>query len=545
MTTIPEARQPGSGVARRISERRYRRLFEAARDGILILDAGTRKITDANPFMSELLGYRLEELLGKELWEIGLLKDETASRSAFRALQKKRFIRYEDLPLQTKAGVRRDVEFVSNLYKEGGRDVIQCNIRDITERKRTDAALRESEERYRNLFDLGPVAIYSCDTSGLIREFNRRATSLWGRTPASGDTDRRFCGSYKLFRPDGSFMPHEQCPMAQVLSGEIARVSDAEVLIERPDGSRIVVTVNIRSLKNERGEITGAINCFYDITERKQAEEAQRRIEVLAASNRKLELEIARRQAVELVLQQSEQHQGRLLEQSRQLQEQLRQVSRQILHAQEEERKRISRELHDEIAQSLVGINMHLAALSRDAIANPGEIVQKIARTQRLVEASVDLVHKFARELRPVALDDLGLLPALQAFMKEFTKQTGITIRFTTVASDRLKQIDHAARTVFYRVAQEALTNVARHAEAGAVEVSLQKLPSAFALTVKDDGKSFQADGVLHAKAHKRLGLLGMRERVEMVGGNLRIESAPGSGTTIRAEIPFANASLG
>src|SRR5688572_12419563 len=125
----------------RTSEIRYRRLFEAARDGILILDPGTRKITDANPFMSELLGYPHKELLGKELWEIGLLKDERASRSAFRELQKKHFIRYENLPLQNKKGQHHEVEFVSNLYEEDGRKVIQCNIRDITERKRAEQAL--------------------------------------------------------------------------------------------------------------------------------------------------------------------------------------------------------------------------------------------------------------------------------------------------------------------------------------------------------------------------------------------------------------------
>lgn len=155
-------------------------------------------------------------------------------------------------------------------------ELILLAIEDVTERKDADAALREGEERYRTLFDLGPVAVYSCDASGVIQKFNRRAAELWGREPASGDTDERFCGSFKMFRPDGSFMPHERCPMAEVVSGKVAEVHDAEVLIERPEGSRIVVVVNIRPLKNERGEITGAINCFYDITERKQAEEQLR-----------------------------------------------------------------------------------------------------------------------------------------------------------------------------------------------------------------------------------------------------------------------------
>jgi PAS domain S-box-containing protein len=127
----------------RASEIRYRRLFEAARDGILILNPETRKITDANPFMSELLGYPHEELLGKELWEIGLLQDEAASRAAFLELQKNTFIRYDNLPLQNKQGQIREVEFVSNVYEEDGGDVIQCNIRDITGRRAIEQATKD------------------------------------------------------------------------------------------------------------------------------------------------------------------------------------------------------------------------------------------------------------------------------------------------------------------------------------------------------------------------------------------------------------------
>ncbi len=119
----------------RVSEIRYRRLFESARDGILILDATSRKITDVNPFMSELSGYSRNEFLGKELWEIGLFKDKDKSQLAFRELQTTGYIRYEDMPLQTKAGKQWDVEFISNVYAENGQQVIQCNIRDITERK--------------------------------------------------------------------------------------------------------------------------------------------------------------------------------------------------------------------------------------------------------------------------------------------------------------------------------------------------------------------------------------------------------------------------
>jgi PAS domain S-box-containing protein len=153
-------------------------------------------------------------------------------------------------------------------------------------RPQQSEALRESLDRYRVLFDMSPVAVYAIDRSGVIQEFNRVAAELWGRAPVIGDTDERFCGSYKLFRPDGSFMPHAQCPMAQVVNGEIEEARDGEVHIERPDGSRITVIVNIRPLKSPSGEIIGAINCFYDITERASRE--RRKDEFLAMLSHEL-----------------------------------------------------------------------------------------------------------------------------------------------------------------------------------------------------------------------------------------------------------------
>lgn len=135
------------------------------------------------------------------------------------------------------------------------------------------AASHSSEERFRALFELGPVAIYSCDASGLLMEYNRRAVDLWGREPKPGDTNERYSGPFKLYRSDGTLVPRDQCRMANVLRGKVPAVVDDEVLVERPDGSRITVLVNIVPLKNNQGEITGAINSFYDITEKKQLQE--------------------------------------------------------------------------------------------------------------------------------------------------------------------------------------------------------------------------------------------------------------------------------
>jgi two-component system cell cycle sensor histidine kinase/response regulator CckA len=154
----------------RDSEVRYRRLFEAAKDGILILDADSGAITDANPFIREILGYSPEDLIGKRLWEIGAFFDVVASKAAFEELQRKEYIRYENLPLQTKDGQLREVEFISNVYMIDLKKVIQCNIRNITKRREAIKAIEESEVRYRRLFESAKdgILILDAETGKII-----------------------------------------------------------------------------------------------------------------------------------------------------------------------------------------------------------------------------------------------------------------------------------------------------------------------------------------------------------------------------------------
>ena len=187
----PDRRQEGL----RTSEIRYRRLFEAARDGILILNATTLKITDVNPFMTELLGYSSDEFLGKQLWEIGLFSDKEASQTAFRELQETGYLRYEDLPLQTKHGERREVEFVSNVYEEDGHQVIQCNIRDITDRKRAEeerGLLLESAQAAHAEAD-GANSIKDEFLALLSHELRTPLTSIlgWSKLLADGKLDEQ------------------------------------------------------------------------------------------------------------------------------------------------------------------------------------------------------------------------------------------------------------------------------------------------------------------------------------------------------------------
>jgi signal transduction histidine kinase len=320
---------------------------------------------------------------------------------------------------------------------------------------------------------------------------------------------------------------HEQALITLVLPGYSPGAREA--MIRRAGAFFAEVVIPIEKTHRAAQEISVRLGQLNHTLRQRGAD--------LSASNRQLKQEIVQRKSVEESLRKSEQHYGQLLEQSRRMQEQLRLLSRQLLSAQEEERKKISRELHDVIAQNLTGINVRLAALKREASLNTKGLHRSIAQTQRMVEHSVKIVHRFARELRPAVLDDLGLVPALHTFMKNFRRETGIQVSLSAFAA--VEQVNGDKRTVLYRVAQEALTNVARHAQASRAEVKIQKLDGAVCMTIEDNGKGFQQDRVLHAKKGKRLGLLGMRERLEMVGGNFTVTSAPGKGTTVLARIPL------
>lgn len=384
-------------------------------------------------------------------------------------------------------------------------------------------------EKYTDLYDFAPVGYFSIDEKGKIIEVNLTGAALLG-------VERSRLNSRSLSR---FVAPASQRVLLdfleRVFAGDGKHVCEARLL--RADGSVFWADIHAASAVSAAGPQKWCRLAVSDITALRRAEEAQTRVEAMAAANRELTREIVRRQAVEEALKQSEQHQTRMLEESRHMQEQLRHLSHQILSAQEEERKRISRELHDEITQTLVSITVHLEALAKEASVNPRRLKQKIVRTQRLVEKSVSIVHQFARELRPTALDDLGLITTLHSFMKDFMKRTGIRVQFTTFAE--VEQLSSARRTMLYRVVQSALTNVAQHAQASRVKVGIRRIAQAVRLEISDNGKSFEVEQVLNARKNKHLGLVSMRERVEMVGGTLSIESALGRGTTVRAEIPF------
>lgn len=495
--------------------------------------------------------------------------------------------------------------------------------------ERLNRTLREGEERYRALFESGPAAVYSCDASGVIDNFNDRAAELWGRTPAPGDTDERFCGSHKLFRADGSFMAHEQCPMADVVGGRIKEVRDQEVLIERPDGSRITVVVNIRPLTNRQGEVTGAINCFYDVTKRKEAERARGRLAAIVESsadaiiskdlngiittwNRgaerlfgyteqeavgqsitmliptdrldeeprildairrgeriedhdtirlhkdgtlleisltvspviddnghivgasKIARDITVRKQAEAVLIQSHEELERMVDQRT---ADLRRLSSNLIHAQDDERRRISRELHDSLGQYLAAAKMILEGLRRsDATKKEAQAFQQL--TDTLDKCSAE-TRTLSYLLHPPLLDEIGLASAAKWYVEGFSERSGIEVHLNLQPG--LERLPSALELVLFRVLQETLTNIHRHTRSRSVDIRLELAGENVLLQVRDYGQGMPPALLEHSQGGKGagVGLRSIRERISEIGGRLEIQSNT-KGTLIQVIAPLS-----
>jgi PAS domain S-box-containing protein len=377
---------------------------------------------------------------------------------------------------------------------------------DISKKPNELRRIVYEKERYRVLFEMGPVAVYSCDSAGVIDNFNPRAAELWGRAPGPGDTDERFCGSFRLFLPDGTYMPHHECPMAQVVRREVNEVRDQEVVIERPDGSRVTVLVNIRPLIDPEGRVTGAINCFYDITDRKRLEET---------------------------LRQSRDHFERTVERRTLA---LRELSSKLMSAQDDERRRISRELHDGLGQYLAQLKMGLAAVKRSS---------KLEQQDALNDL-VDIVEKCCAETRtlsyllhPPLLEELGLVSAVHWYVEGFIQRSGIKVSLH-VPPESQRRLPGSVEILLFRILQESLTNIHRHSNSLLADIRLEIAEEEALLQVTDYGQGFSAELLEDVRSGlaRGVGLRGMRERVGEAGGRLEIES-DSNGTVVRAIVPL------
>jgi PAS domain S-box-containing protein len=386
---------------------------------------------------------------------------------------------------------------------------------DMTARKQAEQALRASEERVRLVVDSVPDhAIITLDRDGRILSWNRGASEMFGYT------DREAVGE-----PIDLIFSHED-RRAGVPAKEMAVAREqGRSLDERwhvhKDGRQFFVSGVMAPLVSG-GELVGYTKVARDLTQRMQFEEALRlareqleaRVEErtgeLAQSNEALRREIAERTH-------AEETRSRLL--------------RQLVRAQEDERRRMSRELHDQLGQDATAIALKLSALKSRPDVTP-EVRRQIDALQEIVRKLDSDVEFLVWKLRPTGLDDLGLAEALSDYVANWSRHFEIPAHFQSCISGRLPA---AVETVLYRIAQEALNNVAKHSRATQVEVLLTREGERFVLIVQDNGVGFDTQAPVDPKA---LGLLSIRERAALVSGQATFESRPGTGTVVRVEVP-------
>lgn len=305
----------------------------------------------------------------------------------------------------------------------------------------------------------------------------------------------------------------------QLKTGQVRVANDALALANCPPVVSLLIAEGMRAYLNApliaQGELIGALNLAADSPD------------VFNAAEVEIVSEVATSLAVAL-------QQAHLLEAEQVARRQLRSLTQQLVTAQEEERRRLSRELHDEAGQALTSLKMSLELLQVDMPAGLDSFRQRLERLISLTDTTLEQIRLLAQALRPPALDAVGLSPTLDSLCRNFAQNTNLVVDYS---GDNLPQLPEAIKITLYRVLQETLTNIARHARANRVEVILQNEGSAISLMVSDDGQGFQVP--VGTNQPDRLGLIGMQERLALLGGQLQIESNPGQGLCLLARVPY------
>ncbi len=386
------------------------------------------------------------------------------------------------------------------------------------------------------------VVIYRRD--GAIANLNAAAQQLFGYTPDEwalpfAERMRRHHSTLVNARSsDPADLPAMRALHGETVTGELVAMRCGT------DRRLRYLSCSAAPIWTEDGQLAGAVASFVDLTARHALEEElrgardqlRREAESLEQRVQERTAELSRREA------ELEAANAALSETSVRLRaswEQTQVFFRQLVDALENERKAIARELHDQSGQSLTSLLIGLGLLQRRADCS-ADMKERLEDLKQQTEAIMSDLHRLSRDLRPASLDRLGLAPAVRQYLDGFARQHGLEVHFDAVGVYEDVNTSPEIKTTLYRIVQEALTNVARHARAQHVGVLLQRSDQYAMALIEDDGVGFDVDATT---AMGRLGLLGMRERVEMLGGQLELESAAGRGTTIIAKVPLAGPS--
>ena len=476
------------------SQQHFQALFNWTHSAVGISTVTEGRFIDVNDGFSRLTGYAREEVIGRTTLELGLWADPEERAFVLREILEQGYLHNREGLLRTKSGEIRSLMVSVESIQLGSTPCLIYLGHDITARKQAEEALRESQGRFRELAEnIKEVFWMSDPQKNEILYVSPAYEQIWGRT----------CES--LYASPRSWLEavHTE-DRARILNAAVTKQAagtyDEEYRVVQPAGSMRWIHDRAFPVRDAAGMVCRIVGIAEDITERKQAEG-----------------------------------------QVQQSLEQLRELTGQLEMAEELERKRIARELHDEFGQMITALKLDLTWLSNQH-RQAGDEQQAAAFSYRLeamkkvVDTMAQSTRRIASSLRPSVLDDLGLVPALQWQARDFQERTGLECEIRLSADVAQRQIVDTTATALFRIAQELLTNIIRHANAQRVQISLAADGDVLAMIVTDDGKGITENDLAKPTS---FGLRGIRERVALIGGEIKIDSAPHQGTIVTLRVPL------
>ena len=473
------------------SEHMFSTAFRLSPDAVGISTIPGGEFLEANDSFTRLTGYTHKETLGRTPLEMNLWKDPGRRVEVMAKLQKDSEVRDEEFVCMTKSGEVRIAQFSGTLIELDGRPCALVIVRDITARKQAEDALRASEERFRTLVRDFHVGVVLLGPDAKIQFANQVAQQWFGISLEEAKGRNTSQLDLISVREDGTEIPFSMRPGPRAI--ETREPIQSEVIgWRRKDSNEILWTLgNAVPQFGADGSVSAVINTFTNITERKQAEEA------------------------------------------------LHQLSTRLLQLQDEERRRLGRELHDSLAQSVLAVNLNLAQATRSLTALDERSRHSLAEARRVLAEMSREIRTLSYLLHPPLLDELGLVSAVKEYAEGFSERSGIKLELDVQAG--FGRLPQEAETALFRIVQESLANIQRHSGAQTAKIQLRGDSASVNLEVSDRGCGMDKKAIERGNgsgARLGVGILGMRERMTQLGGKLEIESSS-SGTTVRVSIPL------